>query len=343
MTGCRDVIQYDEGCKFYDEPPYNGAGWTVFVIFQALLTCLGLLFNGITAVTLQLNNDGFPAVTKVLYQHQACLDFLICVMGLGIILQPCLGQNTGIHAIDHFLCHVWHGQAFYWTWVLISIWNIVYISFERFGMIHYPIRHRNASVKYLCRGFCIIYALSFLFLIPEYFQVKYDETDGKCYDEYYFKTTGWCGAMKIHGVFWFIISYALPIIIFMSLYMVTVCKLRAHQREQSNVFRNAVYKRTNDHITRSAIAITICFVISQSTDAWAYLLNRSNIYQNYARNSPQQTTMLFLTTLNSCINPIIYCVSLAPFRVSLRKTFRRGFLTKYIDPPSSFLNRQEQN
>ena len=308
----------------------------MFVVFQGLVTAFGLLFNAITVVTLQLHNDGFPAVTKVLYQHQAGLDALICVMGLGMMLQPCMGgENTGIQAIDNFLCHVWHSQAIYWTWVLISIWNIVYISFERFAMIHYPMRHRNTQTKYVCRGFCIIYALSFMFLIPKYFQVTYDEDDGKCYDEYYYKTPGWCRLMKIDGVFWFIISYALPIVIFISLYLVTVWKIRGRQNEHDNFIQKAVFKKANTHITRSAIAITICFVISQSTDAWTYLLNRSNIFQHYARNSPIQTAMIFLATLNSCINPIIYCVSLAAFRASLRKTFRRGFLTKYIDPPST--------
>ena len=307
------------------------------MFFQGLVLTIGLLSNSIAAVTLQLHNDGFPAVTKVLYQHQACLDALICLMGIVMVLQPCMGgSNTGNPTIDHILCQVWHGQAFYWTWVLISNWNIVYISFERFGMIHYPMRHRNTQVKYLCRGFCIIYAVSFFSLIPAYFQVMYREEKGKCLDEYYWKHDEFCNVMTFFGGYWFFISYALPIVIFISLYVLTVCNIRSRQKQQDNTRQKEVFRKADEYITRTAVAITICFVISQSLDAWSYLLSRTNITQGYAKNSPMQTTWMFFATLNSCINPMIYCVSLKAFRASLRKTFRRGVLKKYIDAPTAF-------
>ena len=202
-------------------------------------------------------------------------------------------------------------------------------------MIHYPLRHRNTQVKYLCRGFCVIYALSFFFLIPAYFQVMYDGKDGKCYDNYYFWTNKtFCGMMEFLGGWWFFISYALPIVIFITLYVLTVCNIRGRQKQQDNVLQKAVFERANKHITRTAVAITICFVISQSPETWAYLISRSFESPIYFKSSPLQTTLMFFASLNSCVNPIIYCASLKLFRASLRKTFRRGFLTKYIDPPT---------
>ena len=305
----------------------------------------------IAAITLQLHNDGFPAVTKVLYQHQACLDALVCLMGFVIITQPCMGliygPDTKDSTIDLLLCQVWHSQGFFWTWVLISNWNIVYISLERFGMIHYPLRHRNTQVKYVCRGFCVIYGLSFFFLIPACFQVMYDGKAGKCYDNYYFYTNEtFCGSMSFYGFFWFFISYALPIVIFITLYVLTVYNIRGRQRQQDNVNQKAVFKRANKNITRTAVAITICFVISQSPESWAYLIHKTyrtadnKPLRFYFKSSPIQTTFIFFACLNSVINPIIYCASLKVFRTSLRRTFRRGFLRRYIDPPTPLPSRR---
>ena len=312
---------------------------------------MGFGLNVIAAITLQLHNDGFPAVTKVLYQHQACLDALVCLMGFVIITQPCMGliygPDTKDSTIDLLLCQVWHSQAFFWTWVLISNWNIVYISLERFGMIHYPLRHRNTQVKYVCRGFCLIYGLSFFFLIPSCFQVMYDGKTGKCYDNYYYYTNeAFCGGMRFYGFFWFFISYALPIVIFITLYVLTVYNIRGRQRQQDNVNQKAVFKRANKNITRTAVAITICFVISQSPESWAYLIHKT--YRDadnkplrfYFKSSPIQTTFIFFACLNSVINPIIYCASLKVFRTSLRRTFRRGFLRRYIDPPTPLPSRR---
>lgn len=339
-TGCT-YANNTKGCDLYEDYE-KSSGSIVFEVFQVVTTVLGLVLNVIAVITLQLHNEGFPAVSKVLYQHQACLDALVCLLGLGMVTQSCMGMTQN-PTIDLLLCQVWHSQAFYWTWVLISIWNIVYISLERFGMIHYPMRHRSTQVKYICRGFCGIYTLCFFFLVPAYFQVRYDENDGKCYDDYYYCSTKFDGLMKFFGGFWFFIAYALPIVIFISLYVLTICSIRGREKQQDNVIQKAVYRKANKHITRTAVAIAICFVLSQSPDCWAYLLNRTRHLEGYYKNSPKQTAMMFFAILNSCINPIIYCASLACFRTSLRRTLRRGFLRKYIDPPTVLPTNQGTN
>ena len=150
----------------------------------------------------------------------------------------------------------------------------------------------------------------------------------------------------IYGFFWFFISYALPIVIFITLYVLTVYNIRGRQRQQDNVNQKAVFKRANKNITRTAVAITICFVISQSPESWAYLIHKTyRTAENkplrfYFKSSPIQTTFIFFACLNSVINPIIYCASLKVFRTSLRRTFRRGFLRRYIDPPTPLPSRR---
>ena len=293
------------------------------------------MFNVVAVISLQLHNEGFPAVSKTLYQHQSCVDAVVCLLFCLATINPtCMGM-TGNQTFDFLLCQLWYGQDFFWTWVLISTWNIVYISFERFCMIHYPMRHRNTQVKHVCRGFFVIYALCFVLLLPGYFQVRYDKTDGKCYDDNYFCEESYKEFINFFGGQWFFLAYAFPIVIFISMYALTICSIRRRQKQHENVLQKTVYSKANKRITGTTVAIAICFVISQSPDAWTFMLMHNGYIDEYRRNSPQQTATMFFATLNSCINPVIYCASLACFRKSLKLTFRRGIFKKYIDPPTT--------
>ena len=291
------------------------------------------MFNKISVIALQLHNEGFPAVSKVLYQHQACLDAVVCLLFFLLTINPnCMGI-TGNPTIDALVCQVWYSQAFFWTWVQISTWNIVYISFERFCMIHYPMRYRTTQVKHVCRGFCVIYALSFIFALPAYFEVSYNETDGKCREKLYYSGESFKNFMNFFRAFWFFLCYAFPIVIFITMYVLTTFSIQRRQQEQTNIIQKGIYHRANKRITKTTIAIAICFVVSQSPDAFMYMLTHYGYATMYRLNSPIQIGTMFFTTLNSCINPIIYGIALASFRKSLRLTFRRGFLKNYIDPP----------
>ena len=324
-----------EGCEADRD---KSSSWIVFEIFQALVTIIGLVFNVISVISLQLHNKGFPAVSKVLYQHQACLDALVCLLFFLLTISPSCMGITGNQTVDLLLCQVWYSQVFFWIWVQISTWNIVYISFERFCMIHYPMRYRNTQVKHVCRGFCVIYALTFLLLLPAYFQVRYDAAAGKCISEYYFNNQSFIDFMNFFGGFWFFLAYAFPIVIFISMYVLTIFKIQHRQQKQIHVSQKGIYQKANKRITGTAVAIAICFVVSQSPDALMYLLNHYGYNVDYSLNSSLQTATMFFTTLNSVINPVIYCASLACFRKSLRLTFRLGFLKNYIDPPTASAN-----
>lgn len=97
----------------------------------------------------------------------------VCLMAIGIYSQPFMWM-TKQTTFDFLLRQVWHGQATYWGAVLLSVWNIVFISFERFMLINYPIRHRNIRQVEIWICFTIIYALNVIFLIPACLFVKYD-------------------------------------------------------------------------------------------------------------------------------------------------------------------------
>ena len=245
-------------------------------------------------------------------------------MGIGMIVQKCMWM-TGNPTFDFLLCQVWHSQGLYWTWVLLSVWNIVYISIERFIKINYPFRHRHLPVKKVCRGFTVIYTVGFLCLIPEYLQVKYDEVEGKCFADFYYCGQGFERFMFGYSIVWFLMSYAIPIVTSTAMYIKTILSIQKRKETLAKQNRDSwaasqIYEKDSKHITRTVVAVAIVFVISLSWETWLYLLSRKAIGK-YHKNDVFQKVGVFLATFNSCINPFIYCVFLKCFRKSLRKTF----------------------
>ena len=53
-----------------------------FIIFKTLITSIGLVGNITTMVTLTLNPEGMKKVSRVLLQHQAIIDSVVCIMGI---------------------------------------------------------------------------------------------------------------------------------------------------------------------------------------------------------------------------------------------------------------------
>ena len=49
--------------------------------------------------------------------------------------------------LDELICHLWHSQWFFWMSMLISIWNLVLIAFERFLAVCKPLKHQDLTGK----------------------------------------------------------------------------------------------------------------------------------------------------------------------------------------------------
>ena len=297
-------------------------GIKVFTSITSFITLIGLIANLTTLVILISNGRKLPMIGRILLTHQATVDSFVCLMAIGIYSQPFMWM-TKQTTFDFLLCQVWHGQAIYWGAVLLSVWNIVFISFERFMLIKHPIRHRNIRQVDIWMCFAITYILSILFLIPAYLFVKYDFQTGGCLDQYYIDGDGFRRFMSLYGVFWFFIVYAIPIVILITLHTMMKLKLRERQKQRSEWCQRKILVLDNaDHqITKTAIIIAVVFIFSLGWDAFYCLFGFTGFIQ-YEFNTPLQITGVFLATFDSCSTPFIYAASMPLFRSAAKKTFQ---------------------
>ena len=138
---------------------------TSSIVLQSLVTIIGLLANIITLISLTLNGQEFPRITRILLLHQTTIDSFVCATGIVMCIQPFMWM-TGAATFDLLLCQLWHGQAIYWFGVLISIWNLVFIAVERYVMIRFTYNHQNIKRKHIYSTFFAMYVLCLIVKIP---------------------------------------------------------------------------------------------------------------------------------------------------------------------------------
>ena len=314
----------------------DGKEWIKVIIFiKTVITSIGLLANIITLASLILNGDLFPLIGRILLIHQATVDTFICTMAIGIYNQPFMWSTDNV-TFDFLVCQVWHGQAIYWGAVLLSVWNVVLIAFERFILLNHPVKHRNLQQNIVYKILASLYLFSIFCLLPAYFCVTYKHNGfyGKCYYGYYIsKYNGYTEwehnifkkFMMFYGVFWFLIVYAFPIGILITLYTKIVLKLRERRNRKVSMLHVQqepdIIVLAQRQITKTAVAISIVFIISLSWESFYCLLGFTEVIY-YEFNKLPQVIGIFLTTLCSSSTPFIYAASMPIFRNSLKKTFR---------------------
>lgn len=311
--------------EFINENGYEGI--KVFTYVKTTITIIGLLENVTTLLSLILNGNLLPLIGRILLIHQATIDTFICLMAIVIYNQPFMWMTENV-TLDLLLCQIWHGQAIYWGAVLLSVWNVILIAFERFILLNHPVKHRNLRQNVVYKAFAMMYLFSVICLLPAYLQVKYVKyygNSGSCLDVFYVNGEVFRNFMKFYGVFWFLIVYAIPIGFLITLYSKIILKLRQrtksrrvsalHQQHEPSIIDLA-----HRQITKTAVAIAIVFVISLSWESFYCLLGFTGLIK-YEFNKPLQVTGIFLATFCSCSTPFIYAASMPIFRNSVRKTF----------------------
>ena len=290
---------------------------------KCTVTVAGLIGNVITFITLSINGKDLPIIGRFLLIHQATVDTFVCLMSLGMYIQPFMWM-TGNTTFDFLLCQIWHGQPIYWGAVLLSVWNVVLIAHERFMLILHPFKHQTISITRISKVLAVLYLLSIMCLLPAYLQVMYDPNSKKCLNMYYIQTDDFYHFMQFYGVFWFFIVYAIPITILIVLYTKIIVQLRG-MYQVSEIFKsqeedNQIYELADRQITKTAIAIAVAFIISIGWDAFYCLLGFTGIIK-YEFNKPLQVIGVFLSTLNSCTTPFIFAAFMPIFRKALKETF----------------------
>ncbi len=291
------------------------------------VTLLGCTVNVFTCITFVCNGTIFNEQIRVLLQHQCLVDALVCALALLFLLQKPM-WTTGTPCLDTFICLFWHNQIPYWAALLISVWNLVFIAFERYTSICSPLRHNKYTKKKIILTILVMYIWSIFSLVPALFQTKL--VDGECVYENLLPGQLMTDCLIVYGVYWFIVAYLIPVIMLIVLYGRLLHALHKRKLNKTLGFAPLV-DQASSQLTRTAVIVAGFFFISFSLDTWYYLLGKVNVVV-YQYELFLARLGLLLTVLNSCANPFLYALSMPIFRISVKKTlcFCGNFTPSFI-------------
>lgn len=225
---------------------------------------------------------------------------------------------TGNTALDLFICHAWHSQAFYWGAVCLSTYNLMAISRERYLAVCRPFKHGNwdkLSLQAYAWWFAGLYAMSLVFMHGVYVQTRM--RNGHCVSENAIDGQTGETFLFAYVIFIYLTTYFIPVTFMGTLAFLITRQLRKHSK--SGIYGKAISK-ASAQLVKTTIAVATIFAVSLGYDLHYYLLGYTHVTE-YKFNTATQKIGVFLTNVNSCANPFVYALLMPMFRRSILRTF----------------------
>lgn len=322
VTDFHDYAESTDGnttdLDFTSRLPNDDRDKTLMVVevldkLEVACTLIGTVANLFTTIALFSHHEGFSRAILTLLRHQTMVDCLVCAMASTLLLEHS-NWVTGCHYVDVVVCHVWHGEALYRIAVMASSYNLVLLAYERYLAICRPFRHAEISSwprRNIVKVFAGPYALS-IFNVHVAF-IRTTLKNGVCVNEFAFDGPAISTYRWAFSIFTCISAYLLPAVLTGLCYARMIIQLRRRATDVSLGRSNRI-DRANDQITRTALAITIVFVLTVGYDQIFTLLRYKKAIDYYEPHMVLQKVGVFLLNLNSFSTPFIYAAAMPMFR-----------------------------
>lgn len=284
---------------------------------QMVMTLIGTLANIVSCIALGVNSEAFSTAIFVLLRNQAVCDALICALAFLTLLTPEMWL-PGMDTLDVFMCYIWHSQHINWTLVVISVWNLVFLAYERWLAVCRPFQHQKLTKSKLYLTITLLYIICFIGLSPGFIQIRLE--NGVCEHKYFMDGRVVDIFFSVYATAWFFILYAIPSLLFILLYGMVIFAFQKRKKKSDQLGSSRVIDKATSELTKTAITVTIIFFLTISFDTWYYILGRYKVVK-YTFNSPVQKASMWLASFNSFANPFIYGLLVPAYRQSLSIMF----------------------
>ena len=182
---------------------------------------------------------------------------------------------------------------------MVSVVSLIAVAVQRYFAVLYPHdkkkRITKAKLKFIIPA-CWLFSI--FWNIPVYVLVKYNED----------WLSGWY--LNAYSLGWLIVVGILPLSVMMLLYSRVVFKLWVTKSQPVEQSQRAVIK-SRKRVTKMVLTVTVVCAVCWLPNLIAYVLD---FYGLNSQGDIVHTTTVVLVTLNSAVNPIIYCFQSRQFR-----------------------------
>lgn len=274
----------------------------------SLLVAINLIGNTLVCLVVWRNRCLRNPMNYLLVSL-ACADLMVA-----IFIAP---QYIFLHTYRHpqglagdFLCKLLTGGNLMWTGGVVSVVTLIAIAFERYLAVFYPHdekrRISKTKLKFIIPA-CWLF--SFLWNLPLFLVVRYSKDSDFCHEVWPLR---WY--LKAYSMCWLIVIGLLPVSIMAFLYSRVVCKLWVNDERPINITQRALFK-SRKRITKTVLIVTVVYAFCWLPNLVVYVLD---FYELIRHGDVVHTTTVVFVTLNSAINPIVYCFQSKRFRICVK-------------------------
>ena len=275
----------------------------------SLLVAVNLIGNSLVCLVV-IRNRCMRNPMNYLLVSLACADMMVA-----IFFAP---QYIFLHTYKHpkgltgdYLCKLLTGGNLLWTGGMVSVMSLIAISFERYFAVLYPHdQKRRISKAKLKLIIPACWLFSFMWNLPLFLVRRYSHELDLCYDKWPLQ---WY--MKAYSLAWLIVVGILPLSIMTGLYGRVVYNLWARGHQPIEVTQRALIK-SRKRVTKMVLSVTVVCAVCWLPNLIVYVLDFYGL--RIKRGDILHTTTVVLVTLNSTVNPIIYCFQSARFRTCVK-------------------------
>ncbi|XP_033637804.1 cholecystokinin receptor-like [Asterias rubens] len=299
-------------------------------ILKTIIGVVGILDNGL--VILVISRVKFMhTLTNTFICHQAVIDFIGSLL---LLLQSNIPNPDPVPdtMAGQVLCRVWIGDAMLWLFFVISTFNLLGLTLERYAAIVYPLKYRTFFDR---RPAIIIMILAWIIgiLLKSYSFIIYNVVEGVCKFQR-------VSVSFIIGPLLIVLQYFLPAGVMLFCYIHTAISLKKGalrvapvpapiiihvagsepkppvvvNDQQESLFR--ARRNTFKTLVIVFAVFLICWSPSQIT---FFMFNCGWLQLDFTGALNVFST--FLVAANCCINPIVYSMKYKQFQRGVKCLF----------------------
>ena len=305
------------------QPSLPDNNFNITLLFFVILSSLGMLGNALVCVVMLRYRKAFHSATNKLIIHQSIIDLIgstVFLVRRFALVTPPVPDNF----LGRLYCRVWWSEWPQFGMFVVSTYNLVAISTERYFATCHPVKHRNMFSPFRLKLVMLTVWIAGFF--PEAHLVPI------CY---YNRETLDCdvswSSMEVQvfgGIFVFVTEIIIPITIMVLNYSRIIWTLRQRSRARdadNNTAAREIFSKANRNVTITLVVVAIFFVICWLPLEITYLLTNLNLlWESNLYGLPVYQVVSAIVVINLCINPFIYCFTYDRFRKKLREMFRRN-------------------
>ena len=303
--------------------------WVVVMDYsQLLLTLLGFTANVVTFVTLLRMSNEFRPTTLLLLQHLSFVDSMVCLLSAIMHASPTM-FHVGHRVADRVICHVWHSQVIYWWFINVSTATIVLIAVDRYLAVCVPYKHQFFKPRKAKIWLAVSYVICLINLVPITLQLSL--IGGTCIYQNINDNRAMNLFYTIYAAYIWLTVYLLPCVILSTLYGKLICTFKKKSKNAVVSLKDK-YHDVTINLTKTAILVTSCLLVTLSYDINLYMLSYMGVVE-YEVYSPRQKVGTLLATVNSCANPVIYAIFMPVYRQNIVETIKCCFCRRQKQQP----------